>query len=351
MQIQSVKSKLGEIRYRQKISRQHTGQKIYVEAEPNQIEMRQILSERLYEYQKTFSDLKRKNLLKSPFLEIGAEYCLASSLLVNKFNNTGVALDISIHSLANAAHFSKIFHFSRTPAIICADANNLPFARNTFPFVFVYESLHHFPDPLPVLKEIYRVMTPGGVCLIGNDPIAQTFQLKLWHRPTKLRPWEKILKTMLILPFISHIGKTEAEHQIIEDAFPLNVWENSLSIFDHVEITIQSRLGFNESLSKSENKNWLSPKLTTRLSLNILGGGLQAICFKYGQGHKMASKLDNLLICPQCFTKKHQEKKLFKIGQLYICRNCNSHYGKHSGVLTLLNKDLEKSILQIANCT
>lgn len=349
MPTQSLKSKLGEVKYRAKITKQHLGEKVSFPNEPREKEFAQILKSRLDMYQKTFKNLELRKLIKSPFLEIGAEYALASTLLVNELKARGFALDISLHSLAKASHFAKIFHFSKIPKLICADANNLPFKSNSLPFIFVYESLHHFPNPSPVLAEIYRVLAPGGVCLIGSDPIKQTFQIKLWRRPTKLRLWEKLLKATLILPFISHIGKTEVEHQIIEEAFPLSVWENSLSIFDHVEVTVQSRLGLSESRVKSATGDWLQPMAATRLAINILGGGLQAICFKKGHLPEAPSKLETLLICPNCQSSKNRQNPLVKVGQTLICRICNSTYNKHSGVLTILRKDLEKAILDISS--
>lgn len=346
MPTQSLKSKLGEVKYRAKITKQHSGEKVFFPNEPREREFARILKSRLDTYQKTFKNLDSKKLIKSPFLEIGAEYGLASALLETKFSARGFACDISLYSLEKAYNFAKKFNL-KTPKTICADANNLPFKSNSIPFIFIYESLHHFPDPRPVLAEIYRILSPGGTCLIGSDPIKQKFQIKLWRRPTHLRFWEKPLKFTLVLPFISHIGKTEVEHQIIENAFPINVWQSGLSIFDQVEATIQSRLGLTESLSKSNTKSWLSPKLPTKLAIDILGGGIQAICFKKGQTLKPPSNLDDLLICPNCHTKKHREILLIKKGPTLTCGTCRLTYHKHHQVLTLLEKNLEKAILSV----
>ena len=48
------------------------------------------------------------------------------------------------------------------------DAKNLPFADNYFDMVISNSLLHHLPDPLPCLKEIYRIIKPNGGILIRD---------------------------------------------------------------------------------------------------------------------------------------------------------------------------------------
>jgi SAM-dependent methyltransferase len=49
---------------------------------------------------------------------------------------------------------------------VCADARQLPFAEGAFDLVFHQGLLEHFRDPLPLLRENYRITRPGGHCLI-----------------------------------------------------------------------------------------------------------------------------------------------------------------------------------------
>ena len=64
----------------------------------------------------------------------------------------------------------KSFQKKNAPERICCDANTLPFAQNSLPFVFCFETLHHFPDPTPVVHEIYRVLCPGGWFYFNEEP-------------------------------------------------------------------------------------------------------------------------------------------------------------------------------------
>lgn len=66
-----------------------------------------------------------------------------------------VALEIS---RARVAHFGL-----QAPGYVALDVHQLPFASETFSAVTVIEALHHFPDYAKALREIHRVLQPGGI--------------------------------------------------------------------------------------------------------------------------------------------------------------------------------------------
>lgn len=51
------------------------------------------------------------------------------------------------------------------------DATRLSFPDNTFDFVYSFDVFEHFPEPSPVLKEVRRVLKPGGVSFTSLHPI------------------------------------------------------------------------------------------------------------------------------------------------------------------------------------
>jgi ubiquinone/menaquinone biosynthesis C-methylase UbiE len=57
----------------------------------------------------------------------------------------------------------RVRHFGlKEPGYCVMDVHNIPFADNTFESITVIEALHHFPNYDVALKEISRVLKPGG---------------------------------------------------------------------------------------------------------------------------------------------------------------------------------------------
>jgi len=66
------------------------------------------------------------------------------------------------------------------------NAQHLTFDSNSFDLVCVSNSLHHFDDPLPVLREMERVLCPGGYFLVNemyrdNQTETQMMHVELHH--------------------------------------------------------------------------------------------------------------------------------------------------------------------------
>ena len=50
------------------------------------------------------------------------------------------------------------------------DAEQLPYPDDSFDLVVARGALHHVPDPLASLKEIRRVLEPGGIAIVQAEP-------------------------------------------------------------------------------------------------------------------------------------------------------------------------------------
>lgn len=79
---------------------------------------------------------------------------------------------------------------ARAKYILC-DCARMPFAGGTFDAVFSNDSLHAWQDPAAALREIYRVLKPGGRFLIADfrsDPNPAALRLALLTvRPRDMR--------------------------------------------------------------------------------------------------------------------------------------------------------------------
>jgi SAM-dependent methyltransferase len=116
-------------------------------------------------------------------LDVGSNTCWAS----NAFAELGlevIALDIStaemqgLHTAdwwmeANGVHFERVLSTMAEPAI----------ASGSLDWVFCCEVLHHNPpsDLRRTLRELHRVLRPGGSLLVLNEPLRYPTNLKREH--------------------------------------------------------------------------------------------------------------------------------------------------------------------------
>lgn len=87
-----------------------------------------------------------------------------------------VALDLSEAMLKQAGRHGNIL---RSPHLVCADIENLPFADNTFDLVFSSLSMQWCNDLGAALREAKRVLKPGGLFVFttfGPDTLKELRQ-------------------------------------------------------------------------------------------------------------------------------------------------------------------------------
>src|SRR6266704_4626467 len=97
------------------------------------------------------------------FLEIGGGLCYASALAKSRAPQaTVVATDVSPRYLRQ--HALRTGDILGTPADVyaAADAETLPFDDGQFDAVYSQVVLYRLPDPSRALREIRRVLAPGG---------------------------------------------------------------------------------------------------------------------------------------------------------------------------------------------
>jgi SAM-dependent methyltransferase len=71
------------------------------------------------------------------------------------------------------------------PCAVKGDAHDLPFSHRKFDLVVSCDSLEHFHDPLTALKEVQRVLKPGGTLVIWV-PFLHPFHSTDYYRYTPL---------------------------------------------------------------------------------------------------------------------------------------------------------------------
>ncbi|RKY74304.1 class I SAM-dependent methyltransferase [candidate division KSB1 bacterium] len=114
--------------------------------------------DRIYCNLKQVTDLKHKKIL-----EVGAGSGRDSFKLANE-GATVYVLDFSLHALDIIQRLNQNNSVRVFP--IQADAFYTPVSDDTFDIVFHQGLLEHFKNPLPLLKENYRILKDGGFLLV-----------------------------------------------------------------------------------------------------------------------------------------------------------------------------------------
>lgn len=71
--------------------------------------------------------------------------------------------------------------------LVLGDSEHLPFADNFFDVVYCNDSFHHYSAPENVIREVQRVLKPGGTFLIGDcwQPLVGRAIMNFYMRHSK----------------------------------------------------------------------------------------------------------------------------------------------------------------------
>jgi tocopherol O-methyltransferase len=106
-------------------------------------------------------------------LDVGCGIGGSSLYLAQKYNASVTGITLSPVQASRATERAQEAGLATDVQFQVADALDMPFADDTFDFVWSMESGEHMPDKEKFLAECYRVLKPGG-----------TFLMATWcHRP------------------------------------------------------------------------------------------------------------------------------------------------------------------------
>ena len=270
----------------------------------------------------------------SPFLEIGAGSTQRSAALMNRYGAEGVATDISLDQLRNGPYVLALLGYERGPLLVCCDAAHLPFQESTFQFALCYRSLHHVPNPIPVVAELHRVLGRGGYLFLNDEPMDSPLKRLLRGDRHLSRPltWLQRLATRLrIERLFWDDSAAELALGIVEARFDLWLWREALQPFGEVRAEISRRLRLRSDLYR--------PRLAALLS-GLWGGNVWALCRK-DEGEVAAVRVDlrERLMCLDCGSAALNEASAS-----LTCAGCGREYPIVAGVIRMLPKDLEASL-------
>src|SRR5437870_4858058 len=279
MEQQDLRNQKGEIEFRRLLVRQQVeGAQIFSD-ELDAREMMRVLGKRMEDTAAHIRAVANQGVTLAPYLEIGAERGQRSLVMENDLGAHGAAADISFDMLSSAAHWARAFARPQLPLRVCCDIYNLPFRSDSLPFVFCYETLHHFPDPAPVLAEVRRVLAPAGTFFFEEEPFRRALRQKLFRTPKSVPAGAGALTRLLhtLVRFFSEPAYNEVSYGIIENhSISIGAWRAALGVFDERDATLSSLKG----RFRSRLYGFANPFTVT---INFLvGGSVGGQCRKRG---------------------------------------------------------------------
>ena len=162
------------------------------------------------------------------FLEVGCGTGRIATGVASHTDDIDVkGVDISENMLEVARKIAEEEQVGHKVSFEIADAKKLPFDDKTFDSVFCHNMLHHIPDPLPVLKEMSRVVKDDGAFLV-RDLVRKPFLkagMHVWgfgltyNRLMKKEYMDSILASFSAKEFKKFVADIDLEGLIMTNQF------------------------------------------------------------------------------------------------------------------------------------
>jgi len=149
----------------------------------------QIQSDQRYRLEPFIIDFAEFDIWKGKcVLEIGVGLGADHQKFVESGANI-VGIDLTNRAIELTRSRLKAFDLNSTLEI--GDAESLAFSEETFDCVYSWGVIHHSPDTQRAVKEIYRVLRPGGIAkvMIYNKWSMVGIMLWLRYALMRLKPW------------------------------------------------------------------------------------------------------------------------------------------------------------------
>lgn len=194
-------------------------------------------------------------------LDIGASTGVIDAYLADYFGSViGIDIDIKAidHAKNNFNSNNLYFHHG--------DALNLQIQNESVDVVICSQVYEHVPDADKMIKEIYRVLRPGGICYFSAS------NRLMWNEPHYNLPLLSVIPRNLAHKYVKISGKSERYHELHLSYWGLKKLVSTFEIIDYTVAMIDDPLkygidymlkpdSFKHTLAKlvSNHAIWLVP--------------------------------------------------------------------------------------------
>lgn len=139
------------------------------------------------------------------FLEVGAYRHYTGHLIAAERGSEYIATDIAAAALRDGRAQALASGVQAQALMVVSDFHDFPFTTDYFDVAFVAASVHHTRRPEQVLREMLRVLKPGGLLILANEPCARVccFHAFSCNRAESLTPFETQMHEAGLLPTLS----------------------------------------------------------------------------------------------------------------------------------------------------
>lgn len=335
MDRQPLSAQQGEIEFRARLVRQQVEGAAEFADEHDAAGIEAILAERMADTEAKLRELQATGVPLSPYFELGAERGQRSLVLENRLDARGAAGDISADMLRSCAHYAERFDLARLPLRLCCDANRLPLRTASLPFVFCYQTLHHFPDPAPIVAELRRVLVPGGWLYFDEEPIRRLLRLRLYRAAPiystsaqRASRWRQKLDSFCA----ARVCNEEAFGIVENDDITLAQWRRALEGFDG-EVTLHTVHGIETDLFRPRRR-------VHRVLAHLFGGVIAGLVRKPGEPEPWVERIEQALVCPACLAQGSE----VSLSPEWRCPSCGETYPERDGVRLLLPPEQRRAL-------
>ena len=285
--------------------------------------------------------------LPEPTLELGTgDGYFTAHLCQGKNSKITIASDLTGETLLQARKYS----FWRKLAII--DASQVPLPSNCLSTVIMNNLIHHLPDRSETLKEMHRILKPGGMFIFTDE--FEGWATSQWH--IKIKESSKSYQNRLDSFLQRTVQCLLSDKQFWLEQAEANGWEvcemreffsnRSMYLSSYLE-TLQQKMGsptpkpIRDILGKLPLLKKMQLSLTKQIAEHFITRDYE-LCQQYGatsifvalrkKGESEPGEVNEpVLVCPTC-------KGMLVSGEDGdLCRACRKTYPRFSGIPFLIS--------------